>query len=309
MNDSSRLFRGLISATAGVIAIFFAADGAAQSVYDLPTVIVGGSGRPSVEVNLDVIGLGSAGGDGAIRLRPPRSAAPKPKTPAAPKVADTQSPVEPKAAEPRAPRRLASATPRLSAPADTAEPRTAAPTPMPAPMTPPAPVIAAPTVVPPPAQPTPVAAAPAETPTPRPAPTVLPPPPAAAPAPEPPPARVAALPPPAAVPPAQPAEGTQVMRVEFGSTSSTLSPQNEAQLRTLVAQLGSGDTRVQLKAYASGSADNLSAARRMSLSRALAVRAYLIEQGIRSTRIDVRALGLAGDSGPLDRVDVVLLGR
>ena len=47
----------------------------------------------------------------------------------------------------------------------------------------------------------------------------------------------------------------------------------------------------------------------MSLSRALAVRSYLIEQGIRSTRIDVRALGLAGDSGPLDRVDVVLLGR
>jgi outer membrane protein OmpA-like peptidoglycan-associated protein len=117
------------------------------------------------------------------------------------------------------------------------------------------------------------------------------------------------LPPPSSIPSATPPDGTQVLRIEFGSSSSTLSPQNEAQLKNLVTQLGGGDSRVQLKAFASGSADNLSAARRMSLSRALAVRSYLIEQGIRSTRIDVRALGLAGDSGPLDRVDVVLLSR
>ncbi len=68
---------------------------------------------------------------------------------------------------------------------------------------------------------------------------------------------------------------------------------------------GSAD-RLQLKAYASGG--TASAARRMSLNRALTVRSYLIAQGIRSTRIDVRALGIA-DEGPPDRVDLLLVKR
>ncbi len=67
--------------------------------------------------------------------------------------------------------------------------------------------------------------------------------------------------------------------------------------------------RVQVKAYASGAGGSASAARRLSLSRALAVRAFLINQGIRSTRIDVRALGSRAEGGPPDRVDVILAGR
>jgi outer membrane protein OmpA-like peptidoglycan-associated protein len=43
----------------------------------------------------------------------------------------------------------------------------------------------------------------------------------------------------------------------------------------------------------------------LSLSRALAVRAFLIEQGVRSTRMDVRALGDKVPDGPVDRVDVL----
>ncbi|MCH8925159.1 MAG: OmpA family protein [Proteobacteria bacterium] len=56
---------------------------------------------------------------------------------------------------------------------------------------------------------------------------------------------------------------------------------------------------------ASRSPGSASAARRLSLSRALAVRAYLIEQGVRSTRMDVRALGDKVPDGPADRVDVL----
>jgi outer membrane protein OmpA-like peptidoglycan-associated protein len=41
----------------------------------------------------------------------------------------------------------------------------------------------------------------------------------------------------------------------------------------------------------------------LSLTRALAVRAYLMDKGIADTRIDVRALGVAA-SGPPDRVDI-----
>ncbi|MBM3556677.1 MAG: hypothetical protein FJX47_14120 [Alphaproteobacteria bacterium] len=150
-------------------------------------------------------------------------------------------------------------------------------------------------------------------PAPSPPPSIIPQATAPQPAAEPPPARVAALPPPAAIPTPIPApstgEGTQVLRIEFGATSGTLSAANENSLKGLAGQMAANDQRIQLKAFASGNPDNLSAARRLSLSRALAVRSYLIEQGIRSTRIDVRALGLASDGGPLDRVDVLLAGR
>ncbi|HZB90781.1 MAG TPA: OmpA family protein, partial [Stellaceae bacterium] len=78
-------------------------------------------------------------------------------------------------------------------------------------------------------------------------------------------------------------------------------------------RLGSDDqVRLQLVAHASGGSDESNEARRISLQRALAVRSYLIDRGIASTRMDVRALGNrseGGSGGPLDRVDVVMLDR
>ncbi|HEY9568576.1 MAG TPA: lysophospholipase, partial [Thalassobaculum sp.] len=67
--------------------------------------------------------------------------------------------------------------------------------------------------------------------------------------------------------------------------------------------------RVQLLAYAAGDESNANKARRISLSRALAVRAYLIDKQIQSTRMDVRALGNRTTDSPRDRVDVVLVSR
>jgi outer membrane protein OmpA-like peptidoglycan-associated protein len=75
----------------------------------------------------------------------------------------------------------------------------------------------------------------------------------------------------------------------------------------VATQVGNTDRRVQINAYAAGTQETVSAARRLSLSRALNVRSYLIEQGVRSTRIDVRAIGLPEDNGPADRVDILLL--
>ena len=66
--------------------------------------------------------------------------------------------------------------------------------------------------------------------------------------------------------------------------------------------------RLTIRAYAEGSAEEASQARRLSLSRALAVRSYLIEQGIRGPRMDVRALGHRIES-PRDRVDLVLVAQ
>ncbi|MBT5109457.1 MAG: OmpA family protein [Rhodospirillaceae bacterium] len=77
-------------------------------------------------------------------------------------------------------------------------------------------------------------------------------------------------------------------------------------LDALVAKLkGDPNLRVQLHGYASGPTDSPSQARRLSLFRALSVRTHLMKSGVRSTRIDVRALGIKIDGGPKDRVDVL----
>jgi len=67
---------------------------------------------------------------------------------------------------------------------------------------------------------------------------------------------------------------------------------------------------IALVAYASGDADQAIEARRISLARAVAVRAYLIQHGVASTQIEVRALGnRVPDGGSADRVDLVTTGR
>ena len=110
-----------------------------------------------------------------------------------------------------------------------------------------------------------------------------------------------------AVAPTTPGE---TMQIEFGAGESALPQSAQAPLATLAAALDHDETlRLQLRAYAGGDVDSASHARRLSLSRALAVRSELIEQGVRSTRIDVRALGNKSENGSSDRVDVILVQR
>lgn len=94
----------------------------------------------------------------------------------------------------------------------------------------------------------------------------------------------------------------------FESDSAELSGQAKQSLDQVAAPLkDDANKRIQLLAYAKANSDDTSRARRLSLSRALAVRSYLIEKGIQSTRIDVRALGSKTDKEPEDRVDIVAL--
>ena len=106
-----------------------------------------------------------------------------------------------------------------------------------------------------------------------------------------------------------PVGGGQVLRIEFSDSSTRVPAQARESLRTLAAAVNQADGRLQLKAFAGGSAETASGERRTSLSRALAVRSFLIEEGVRSTRIDVRALGSADDDGPAERVDVLYLAK
>ena len=100
-----------------------------------------------------------------------------------------------------------------------------------------------------------------------------------------------------------------MLEVRFRAGSSILASDDEKMLKTLARRIVPTSSRLQLKAYADSKGGNSSKARRLSLSRALGVRSFLIENGFRSTRIDVRALGIARDGGAPDRVDIVILDR
>jgi outer membrane protein OmpA-like peptidoglycan-associated protein len=189
---------------------------------------------------------------------------------------------------PPAPSTLTQELTQETAPAEPAPEPAAVATPDPAPAAPePAPVSPAPA----PAAPAPAAPAVAE--------TEPPPPPAdsltSEPAVEP---QTAALPPASAL--------AEQIRVLFQDGSVELSEDAQRRLSAVATALGENITmRVQLLAYAKASSEGTSRARRLSLSRALAVRAYLIERGVRSTRMDVRALGDKIGDGPADRVDIL----
>ena len=289
-------------------------------------VVVGGDWRPQVQVDpgvLDRLGpeptlpdllLGRhpmAPAGTSVKLHRPHARA---KIAAAPS-AESNKPAKKAAAKPMkmaeaeraAPPSQPPATKTLVSPLEPA-PRPAKPLanadmpqtapPKPAVMTPPpvkpgesAQAAAAPT--PPPAS----AAAPA------PAQAAAPPAPAAqAPAPTPPPQQQALLTP----PPVATTEATGALSLPFAKDTATISDDARNAL-TALAKRANADPSIQLQvlAYASGDEDNSSKARRLSLTRALAVRSFLIDQGVHSTRIEVRALGNRVPEGPADRVDLV----
>ena len=100
------------------------------------------------------------------------------------------------------------------------------------------------------------------------------------------------------------------MRIVFDTDSSKLPQDARNALKALSDQMDTQDTlRLQLLAYAGNSDTSASAARRLSLSRALAVRSFLIEHGVRSTRIDVRALGNKSTDEVTERVDITVVER
>ncbi len=220
--------------------------------------------------------------------RPAAQPAPRPNAPAA----------RPRAAAPATPG-VAKAPPTpLTKPEPAPAPPPALKMAKPAPASPPAPKMAKPTSARPPA---PKIAKPASAPPPapkmaKPAPALTPPAPAAAPKPQ-----AAGISGPGAAP---------LRSVAFAPGDADLSGDSRRVLDSFTASLTEDpNLRMQLLAYAGEPNLSASQARRLSLSRALAVRSYLISKGIRSTRIDVRALGNKVPSGTPNRVDLKTVTR
>ena len=115
----------------------------------------------------------------------------------------------------------------------------------------------------------------------------------------------------AALPSARaPAPSGVLTRLVFPAGKADVDGPLAEQLDTVARTMRTRDERLLLQAYAAaGTSGSASGSRRLSLARALEVRSYLIRKGLKSTRIDVRALGTSDPSGPADRVDVLLLTR
>jgi outer membrane protein OmpA-like peptidoglycan-associated protein len=100
------------------------------------------------------------------------------------------------------------------------------------------------------------------------------------------------------------------LRVTFGADRADLNPDTDAALRALVHNAGtSPGITFTVTAFAAGMPEDPSTPRRLALSRALTVRSVLINEGIASIRIYVRALGAAAPAiadGPADRADIVV---
>jgi outer membrane protein OmpA-like peptidoglycan-associated protein len=263
----------------------------------------------NVVIDLGALDNGSLGGDGqlvpgsggSVVLFPP-----------------AQAPVS-RLLGPLAGRSITLTPPAAASPASPAPQQPAAQAPAPAAPAAPATVTAAitpPSAPPAPATPAPAPPAPAETAT-------------SAPATPAPPSKTASAPPPApaaesapAPTPATPAPPVQTAarndapppegetRIVFDAGSANLTDAAKAQLDALASELKANEAwRIELQAYAAGTDETAPDARRLSLSRALKVRSHLIDQGVRSTRMDVRALGIRSEDGPGDRVDAVIVQR
>jgi outer membrane protein OmpA-like peptidoglycan-associated protein len=122
-----------------------------------------------------------------------------------------------------------------------------------------------------------------------------------------------APPAPSPTPPAPaPAPTVAAEHIVFQPDDTNLADEAKQELDRLAARLGA-DARlyVQLVAYASsGSGGDASQARRLSLSRALAARSYLVDHGVEIKQIDVRPLGNKSEPGAVpDRIDLLVTQR
>lgn len=109
----------------------------------------------------------------------------------------------------------------------------------------------------------------------------------------------------ASLPPAD--ETDAPVSVSFTEEQTELPSTAADALTPLADRMKSDESlRVQLLAYASSADGSASSVRRKSLSRALSVREFLMDQGVQSTRIEVRALGDQNEGGNPNRVDAVL---
>lgn len=101
-----------------------------------------------------------------------------------------------------------------------------------------------------------------------------------------------------------------VMQVKFAKSETEVPLSYQQRLINLSKSLREHpEVNIKIVAYASGSDDQRNIASRVSLTRALAIRGFLIDLGIDNVRISVQALGNKTEKGPKERADIYVLNE
>ncbi len=105
------------------------------------------------------------------------------------------------------------------------------------------------------------------------------------------------------------ADGSQKLNLIFQKSQATLAPEQINTLNILIipALKKGKNTRLLLEAFASPQNKSLNGDRRLALTRAMAIRTHITEQGISPNRLDVRSLGAQTNVQPMDRVEILLI--
>jgi outer membrane protein OmpA-like peptidoglycan-associated protein len=115
-----------------------------------------------------------------------------------------------------------------------------------------------------------------------------------------------APPPPLALPAGMSPLPNDAFRLSFRPGESVLPAGSAETLREIgrrLAAMPAGTGRITVEGQASGPSNDASAARRVALARAQAVRAALVAGGLEETRVDVRGLGRT--PAALDAADIL----
>jgi len=97
---------------------------------------------------------------------------------------------------------------------------------------------------------------------------------------------------------------TVSLSVSYSKGKSDLGGREKSSLDELAEKLKKSQATVRIVAYASGTAEEVSVAKRTSLARALQIRAHLIDKGVNPQTISTQALGNKVTDGNADRADV-----
>ncbi len=246
----------------------------------------------------------------AIKLRPPPSMAKQAPPAPAPKTAVAQKPPQSPAPQKTEVAEAAPPAPKPQpAPATAAKPKetnVAAAAPAPAPNTPKAAVSAPPkpTPITPQVQPAVVAKVPVSTP-PAQNPTAT-----ESAAAETEPAAVEETQTAALVEPNKPPTPPDEFTILYGIGNADVPNTANDNLKLLAARMvKNSDLRVEFIAFASDAEESVSRSRRLSLERAVNVRKMLLDAGVDSSRVTLRALGEQSGDGEPDRIDVIVTTR
>jgi outer membrane protein OmpA-like peptidoglycan-associated protein len=102
------------------------------------------------------------------------------------------------------------------------------------------------------------------------------------------------------------ASGAVSAVIVFDKDKTDLNEKSKSQLGALAPQIVKNNQQVRIVAYAAGTSEQASIARRISLSRALQIRAFLIDKGVNQLNINVQALGNKVTGGEPERADIFL---